>query len=259
MFVYVGDETNPTFADTADFVEIWNNVFMTYDRDDQGNLTELGQRNIDTGMGAERTELFLNGRATVWETPEMAVLLDAVSRGLGIADSALDDDAVRSQRIVADHIRASLTIAAAGVYPSASRQGYVLRRHVRRSVRHAQLLTGSDQVGPLVTEVTAEVAEVQGRRWADLNGESGEHAREVIDREVAKFSKALRHGLDVLHREADTGATFDGDFAFKAADTLGYPAELALEEAERVGMTIDPGWQDRYDELRREQQERSRG
>jgi alanyl-tRNA synthetase len=259
MFVYVGDETNPTFADTADFVEIWNNVFMTYDRDDQGNLTELGQRNIDTGMGAERTELFLNGRATVWETPEMAVLLDAVSRGLGIADSALDDDAVRSQRIVADHIRAALTIAAAGVYPSASRQGYVLRRLVRRSVRHAQLLTGSDQVGPLVTEVTAEVADVQGRRWGDLNGESGEHAREVIDREVAKFSKALRHGLDVLHREADSGATFDGDFAFKAADTLGYPAELALEEAERVGMTIDPAWQNRYDELRREQQERSRG
>lgn len=259
MFVYVGDEADPTFADTADFVEIWNNVFMTYDRDEKGTLTELGQRNIDTGMGAERTELFLNGRSTVWETPEMAALLDAVSRGLQIADGDLDDDAVRSQRIIADHLRAALAIAAAGIYPSASRQGYVLRRLVRRSVRHAQLLTGSDAVAPLLTAATAEVAEVQGKRWTDLDDEPGEHAREVIDREVAKFAKALRHGLDVLHREADGGATFDGDFAFRAADTLGYPAELALEEAQRVGMAIDPDWRDRYEDLRREQQERSRG
>jgi alanyl-tRNA synthetase len=259
MFVYVGDDASPTFADTPEFVEIWNNVFMTYERDDQGTLTELGQRNIDTGMGAERTELFLNGRSTVWETPEMAALLDAVSRGLQIADGDLDDDAVRSQRIIADHLRAALAIAAAGIYPSASRQGYVLRRLVRRSVRHAQLLTGSDEVAPLLTAATAEVSDVQGKRWTDLDDEPGEHAREVIDREVAKFAKALRHGLDVLHREADTGATFDGDFAFKAADTLGYPVELSLEEAQRVGMAVDPGWLERYEELRREQQERSRG
>ena len=260
MFVYVGDETSPTFADLPEFVEIWNNVFMTYERDADGTLTELSQRNIDTGMGAERTELFLNNRATVWETPEMAALLDAVSRGLGVADASLDDDAIRSLRIVADHLRAALTIAAAGVYPSASRQGYVLRRLIRRSVRHAELLTGSDaEVATKVNQAANEVADVQGLRWDDLNGESGEHAREVIDREVAKFAKALRHGLDTLHREADNGATFDGDFAFKAADTLGYPAELALEEAERVGMTVDPGWRERYEELRREQQERSRG
>ena len=177
-----------------------------------------------------------------------------------MADASLDDDAIRSQRIIADHLRAALTIAAAGVYPSASRQGYVLRRLIRRSVRHAQLLTGSDtEVAAKVNQAANEVADVQGLRWDDLNGESGEHAREVIDREVAKFAKALRHGLDTLHREADNGATFDGDFAFKAADTLGYPAELALEEAERVGMAVDPGWRERYEELRREQQERSRG
>ena len=100
---------------------------------------------------------------------------------------------------------------------------------------------------------------MQGRRWTDLDDEPGEHAREVIDREVAKFAKALRHGLDVLHREADSGATFDGDFAFRAADTLGYPVELSLEEAQRVGMAVDPAWRERYEELRREQQERSRG
>lgn len=260
MFVYVGDEAKPQFADTSDFVEIWNNVFMTYERAADGTLTELSQRNIDTGMGAERAELFLNGRATVWETPEMVNLLDAVAEALEIADGALDEDHLASQRIVADHLRAGLTIAAAGVYPSAGRQGYVLRRLIRRSVRHAELLTGTeDGLADKLHAATTAVAEVQGRRWSDLTGESGEHAQDVIDKEIAKFAKALQHGLDVLHLDAEEGKVFDGDFAFHAADTLGYPAELALEEATRVGMAVDPGWQERYDELREEQRIRSRG
>jgi alanyl-tRNA synthetase len=228
--------------------------------DEQGTLTELGQRNIDTGMGAERTELFLNGRETVWETPEMGALLDAVASGLGVATGRLDEDGIRAQRIVADHIRAGLTIAAAGVYPSASRQGYVLRRLVRRSVRQAQLLTGSDDgLTETIHTLTGVIAEVQGTRWKDLTGESGEHAREVVDKEVAKFGKALEHGLEELHLQAEEGKTFDGDVAFHAADTLGYPAELALEEATRIGMAVDAGWQERYEELREEQRARSRG
>lgn len=259
MFVYVGDEATPTFADVPEFVEIWNNVFMTYDRGADGTLTELSQRNIDTGMGAERAELFLDGRATVWETPEMIALLDGVAEGLGVATASLTDEQVASQRIIADHLRAAMAIAAAGVYPSASRQGYVLRRLIRRSVRHAELLLGTeDGLAATVNAVTGKVSEIQGRRWSDLTGESGEHAQEVIDRETAKFAKALRKGLDSLHHDADAGRTFDGDLAFHAADTLGYPAELALEEATRVGMAIDPAWQDRYEELREEQRQRSR-
>ena len=188
----------------------------------------------------------------------MVNLLDAVAEALEIADGALDDDHLASQRIVADHLRAGLTIAAAGVYPSASRQGYVLRRLIRRSVRHAELLTGTeDGLADKLHAATTAVAEVQGRRWTDLTGESGEHAQDVIDKEIAKFAKALQHGLDVLHEDAEAGKVFDGDFAFHAADTLGYPAELALEEATRVGMTVDPGWQERYDELREEQRVRS--
>jgi len=260
MFVYVGDDKDPVFADTAEFVEIWNNVFMTYERDVDATLTELSQHNIDTGMGAERAELFLNGRATVWETPEMAALLDAVAESLDVPTSRLDENQTRSQRIVADHVRAGLTIAAAGVYPSASRQGYVLRRLIRRAVRHAEILTGSeDRLAEKVHAVTGAVADVQGLRWHDLTGESGEHAREVFDKEVTKFAKALAHGLDVLHHDAEAGKVFDGDFAFHAADTLGYPAELALEEATRVGMTVDPAWEQRYTELREQQRLNSRG
>jgi alanyl-tRNA synthetase len=265
MFVYVGDEREgerPDFADTPEFVEIWNNVFMTYDRSEDGTLTHLAQRNIDTGMGAERTQLFLDGGATVWDTPELRALLDAVAHGLGLGSrdgDPGDDQRVASQRIVADHLRAALVIAAAGVHPSASRQGYVLRRLVRRAVRHAELLTGTeDRLVDRVRAVTEEVAAVQGQRWPDLTGATGDHAREVVEGETAKFAKALRRGLDQLHADAGEGKAFDGDLAFRAADTLGYPAELAAEEAGRIGMPITPGWQDRYDQLREQQRERSR-
>jgi alanyl-tRNA synthetase len=260
MFVYVGKEKDPVFADIPEFVEIWNNVFMTYDRAADGTLSQLAQKNIDTGMGAERAELFLNGTATVWDTPELVALLDGVADGLGIATNGLDAEQIRSQRIIADHLRAALAIAAAGVHPSASRQGYVLRRLIRRSVRHAELLTGTeDGLADKVHAASAKVAEVQGQRWADLTGESGEAAREVIDKEVAKFAKALRKAVKALHEFAEEGMTFDGDLAHRAADALGYPAELAAEEAARIGMTVDPNWEERYEQLREEQRERSRG
>jgi alanyl-tRNA synthetase len=260
MFVYVGDAAAPVFADSPEFVEIWNNVFMTYDRAADGTLTHLDQKNIDTGMGAERAEMFLDGHAKVWDTPELVELLDAVARGLGVATGGLDADGVRSQRIVADHLRAALAIAAAGIRPSASHQGYVLRRLVRRAVRHSELLTGTeDGLADNVHDVTAAVAEVQGARWADLTGESGDQAREVIEKETAHFAKALRRGLDHLHHDAGQGKVFDGDAAFLAADTLGYPAEMAAEEAARVGMPVDPAWHDRYEQLREEQRARSRG
>ncbi len=260
MFVYVGDEKDPVFADIPEFVEIWNNVFMTYDRAEDGTLSQLSQKNIDTGMGAERAELFLNGTATVWETPELVALLDGVAEGLGIATGNLDADQIRSQRIIADHLRAALAIAAAGVYPAASRQGYVLRRLIRRSVRHAELLTGTETgLADKVHAASAKVSEIQGQRWSDLTGESGGAALEVIDKEVAKFAKALRKAVKALHEFAEEGLTFDGDLAHRAADALGYPAELAAEEAARIGMPVDPNWEARYEELREEQRQRSRG
>ena len=260
MFVYVGDDANPTFADTAEFVEIWNNVFMTYDRAEDGTLTQLANKNIDTGMGGERAELFLNGLTNVWDTPELAMLTEGVARGLQVATTGFGDEQVQSQRVIADHMRAALVIAAAGVRPSPGRQGYVLRRLIRRSVRHAELLTGSDTgLADKLHAVATEVAEIQGARWSDLTGASGDAAREVVDKEVVKFAKTVRQGINHLHEQAEAGAVFDGDFAFQAADTLGYPAELSAEEAARVGMTIDPGWEERYEVLREEQRARSRG
>jgi alanyl-tRNA synthetase len=260
MFVYVGADADPVFADTPEFVEIWNNVFMTYDRAPDGTLSPLTQRNVDTGMGAERAELFLNGDSDVWSTPELAVLLDGVASGLGVATGSFGPDQVTSQRIVADHLRAALAIAAVGITPSASHQGYVLRRLIRRAVRHAELLTGTDTgLADKVNAAAVAVADAQGARWSDLTGESGQVALTTIDKEIGRFARTLRVAVHDLHERAAAGAVFDGDFAFHAADTLGYPAELAAEEAARVGMTIDPAWTDRYEQLREEQRARSRG
>lgn len=134
-----------------------------------------------------------SGKSSVWDTDELAALTDEVAAALGVSAATLDAEGTRSLRIVADHLRAALVIAAAGVHPAAAREGYVLRKLVRRAVRHAELLRGTD----------------------------------------------------------------DG-LAASLADTHGYPAEVAAEEAARVGMTVHPDWAIRCEVLREQQGERSR-
>ncbi len=261
IFVYVGEEPRPPFADIPEYVEIWNNVFMTFDRAASGELTPLVQRNVDTGMGLERLALFLDRQQSVWDTDELHELAVLVGDTLGVSPDALEGDAARSLRIVTDHLRASLAIAAAGIQPSASRQGYVLRKLIRRAVRHGELLKGTDQgLATSLIDATDRVSEVMGSRWPDVGpGSGGDLARETIDKEARKFSKTLTKGVDHLQDLADKQVTFDGDLAFRLADTLGYPVELSAEEAARIGMAIDPSWPERYDELREEQRARSRG
>jgi alanyl-tRNA synthetase len=261
IFVYVGNGDAPPFADTPQFVEIWNNVFMTYNRSRDGELTTLRQRNVDTGMGLERLALFLNDHTSVWQTDELHKLLIVVGDTLGVDPDQLDADATRSLRIVTDHLRASLAIAAAGIQPSASRQGYVLRKLIRRAVRHGELLKGTDQaLAQSLVEATDRVSDVMGRRWPDVGpGPGGDVARATIDKEASKFAKTLRKGVDHLQHLADASTTFDGELAFLLADTMGYPVELSAEEAARIGMSMDSSWRQRYDELREEQRARSRG
>jgi alanyl-tRNA synthetase len=107
---------------------------------------------------------------------------------------------------------------------------------------------------------TDRVSDVMGRRWPDAGpGPDGDAARETIDKEAKKFSKTLRKGVDRLQHLADSAAVFDGDLAFMLADTMGYPVELSAEEAGRIGMTLGPDWEERYEALREEQRARSRG
>lgn len=258
IFVHVGEGQAPPFADRPEFVEIWNNVFMTFDRHDDGSLDVLDQHNVDTGMGLERLAMFLGGHRSVWEIDELALLLEVVGDALGVDPSALDDTSTRSLRIVTDHLRAALVIAAAGVRPAASRRGYVLRKLTRRAVRYAELLHNTeDSLDEAIISAIDAVSEVIGRRWHDIGqGDAGSVARETVVKETKKFARTLRNGVEYLHEEG--GSVFDGDLAFRLADSLGYPAELAAEEAERIGMAIDPEWERRYVELREAQRARSR-
>ncbi|HEY3144299.1 MAG TPA: alanine--tRNA ligase-related protein [Acidimicrobiales bacterium] len=262
IFVYVGDQSGtPTFADSPEFVEIWNNVFMTYDRSEDGRLERLRQRNVDTGMGLERITAFLGQHASVWETDELAALREEVTAALQVPpDSDGSRDREQSLRIVTDHLRAALVIAAAGIHPSASRQGYVLRKLVRRAVRHAELLRGSDDgLAAGITAATEGVSRVMATRWPDVGSTpEGDEARATIDQEAGRFARTLLEGTAQLHDRADQGSSFDGDLAFLLADTHGYPAELSVEEALRMGMAIEPGWEARFEELREAQRARSR-
>ena len=264
IFVYVGDQSGTVpFADSPEFVEIWNNVFMAYDRSDDGRLEQLRQRNVDTGMGLERITAFLGQHNSVWDTDELAALRDEVAAALQIQvppSSNGSRDRELSLRIVTDHLRAALVIAAAGIHPSASRQGYVLRKLVRRAVRHAELLRGTDDgLAAGISAATEGVSRVMADRWPDTGSTSaGEEARATIDQEASRFARTLREGTAQLHDQADRGSSFDGDLAFLLADTHGYPAELSVEEALRMGMTIEPGWEARFEELREAQRARSR-
>jgi len=266
IFVYVGDRGDDgepvlAFDDIPQYVEIWNNVFMSFDRSASGELSPLPQRNVDTGMGLERLALFINGHDTVWKTDELHELTVVVGDTLGVDPDQLSGDPQHSLRIVTDHLRASLAIAAAGIAPSASRQGYVLRKLIRRAVRHAELLKGTDQgLAQSLIEATDRVSDVMGRRWKDVGpGEGGDLAKATIEKESSKFAKTLKKGVDHLQELADESKVFDGDLAFRLADTLGYPVELSAEEAQRIGMSIDDAWPHRYEELREEQRARSRG
>ncbi|MEO1055935.1 MAG: alanine--tRNA ligase-related protein [Actinomycetota bacterium] len=260
IFVYVGDGDAPPFGDRPEFVEIWNNVFMTYNRHEDGTLDMLEQHNVDTGMGLERLAMYLNGHNSVWQNDELSTLLAEVADALGVDSTALDDDQLRSLRIVVDHLRAALVIAAVGIHPSASRQGYVLRKLVRRAVRQTELLRGSDEaLAETIAAAGERVLAVISGRWHDLDpDQAGTAALAVVTREANKFSNTLRRGVEHLRRDAANGKAFDGDLAFTLADTLGYPAELSAEEAARIGMDIDTTWPRRYRELRADQQARSR-
>ena len=234
---------------------------MTFDRSADGGLTELTQHNVDTGMGLERIALFLNGHNSVWQLDEMVRLHEAVADPLGTSPDRLDEGAMRSLRIVTDHLRAGLAIAAAGIFPSATRQGYVLRKLIRRAVRHAELLTGTDQgLAAALATSTANASEIIGRALARRrrrrDRRPGARDHRQGDREVLQDGPST--AVENLHEVADETGVFDGDLAFRLADERGFPAELSLEEAQRMGLTVDPDWNVRYEELRELQRARSR-
>ena len=226
-------------CDCDRFLEYWNLVFMQYDRQEDGTLVPLPKKNIDTGMGLERVAAIMQGVHTNFETDDLRALVSVAEdlSGTLLGAGARTDV---SLRILADHSRAVAFLIADGVLPGNEGRGYVLRRLLRRAVRHGRLL-GVDR--PFMTQIVDRVIE----RWGAPYPELVEHAdliRGIVAAEEERFGATLRQGLAFLTAAIDrvraaSETVLDGDEVFTLHDTYGFPFELTSEIAAEAGFEVD--------------------
>jgi alanyl-tRNA synthetase len=243
-------------VDEERFLEIWNLVFMEYERDDAFNLTgELEKKGVDTGSGLERVAIILQDAPSVYETDLLAPLVEAAQRVTGRTYGKDDGDDL-SLRILAEHGRATTFLIADGVVPANEGRGYVLRRILRRVVLHARKLGVEKEVlGPLIDDT----AEGFGEAYPELV-ERKAFVHQVAASEEEHFGATLRQGMalfeDQVSRLKVSGdPRFPGEAAFRYHDTYGFPIELTVELAEEQGLEVDT---EAFDRLMGEQRERAR-
>ncbi|MDA8359527.1 MAG: alanine--tRNA ligase [Actinomycetota bacterium] len=254
-----GSAGGPADGAAERYVEIWNLVFMEYNRLEDGTLAELPTKNIDTGAGLERILPILQGSASIFDTDVLAPL---VRRAEIITRTRYGDDP-RSDvalRVMADHGRAMTMLVADGVVPSNEGRGYVLRRIIRRAVLAARRLGVDAEVG---SALVSEAIAIMGDAYPKLL-EDADVVQEVITREEHGFDRTLRTGLGLLRDAIDDAgspsgaarrAVLSGDVAFRLHDTHGFPIELTEEVAGESGIAVDRA---RFDDLMAGQRERAR-
>ncbi|MDP1807261.1 MAG: alanine--tRNA ligase-related protein, partial [Acidimicrobiales bacterium] len=233
-----GPPGGPAHGGEERYREIWNLVFMQYNRLADGTLEPLPLRIIDTGAGLERMLTVLQGVDTVFETDELARLVAAAGQATG-RRLGEDPKADVSLRVLADHARTFTFMVADGQTPSNEDRGYVLRRIIRRAVRHAFAL-GAE--GPVLAAMVGAVVDVMGEAYPELRP-AGADIAGVIGREEERFHRTLRSGSAILDEELAkaeaAGGILPGAVAFRLHDTYGFPLELTLEVAEERGVTVD--------------------
>jgi alanyl-tRNA synthetase len=229
------------------WLEVWNNVFITWELTPDRGFVPLSQRNVDTGMGLERLVALLQGVESVYETDLLRPVMEAVERRAG-------DGPLASRRIVCDHLRAATFLVADGVVPSSLERGYVLRRLVRRAIRHGRLAGISDSeavTGP----VAAAVVKRFGSAYPLLVRER-ERILAVLAAEEDRFGRALDRGLREVDRLALRGEPIDGSTLFWLFETHGLPPEMSIEELRRRGVSVGD-WEPGFAESQRRHQARS--
>lgn len=231
------DDCSPA-CDCGKYMEIWNNVFMQFNKQADGRYLPLQQKNVDTGMGLERTVCVLNGFKSVYETDVFAPIIKKLEELSG--KNYLESDLVtRAMRIVADHVRSAVFLIGdeMGIVPSNVDQGYVLRRLIRRAVRFGNRL-GLGK-GDLIN-VAQEYINIYGEVYSELTQNSNKIIEELT-KEEEKFLRTLVAGEKEFARVADrlTGDTIDGATAFKLYDTYGFPLEMTVEFARERGLSVD--------------------
>jgi alanyl-tRNA synthetase len=241
--------------DTDRFVEFWNHVFMTYDLAEDGTVTELPMRNIDTGMGLDRMAAILQDVPSVFETDLIRPLIDLAEELSGHSYSE-GGRITRAMRIVADHSRGSAFLIADGVVPSNEDRGYILRRIMRRAIQQGRTL---DLEAPWLGRFAERTIEVMSTAYPELAAERETIARWVGDEEES-FGRTLERGSELLEqlveRAQEEGTSWiDAADAFKLHDTYGFPFDLTKELLAERGLAVDDSG---FEELMEEQRERAR-
>ncbi|RWN58617.1 alanine--tRNA ligase [Mesorhizobium sp.] len=217
------------------FLEFWNLVFMQYEQVTKDERIDLPRPSIDTGMGLERMASILQGVESVFETDLFRHLIEAASSALGRGPDA---DTVGSFRVIADHLRSSCFLVADGVLPSNEGRGYVLRRIMRRAMRHAQLLGAHD---PLMWRLVPALVREMGQAYPELvRGE--QMITETLKLEETRFRKTLVRGLGLLSEATEklgAGDMLDGETAFKLYDTYGFPLDLTQDALRQRNISVD--------------------
>lgn len=230
-------ECNPS-CDCGKYLEIWNNVFMEYNKQADGSYLPLAQHNVDTGMGLDRTIATLQGVESVYDTDAFTGIIKTIEElsGKHYKDSP---EITRAFRIVADHIRCATFILGdpRGVTPSNVDQGYILRRLIRRAIRFAmQLGIPDNKLDAVADAVIAQYGEVYPELTANR-----EKIMTELDKEETRFQKALRNGTREFERIKGSfeNGVIDGATAFHLYDTFGFPIEFTEELAKENGLKVD--------------------
>ncbi len=235
IFYFRSTDDIPEVFDPEDdrWVEIWNNVFMEFYKDQDGNITELPKKNVDTGMGFERTTAVLEG---VLDNYESSVWKDVIELISEISNKPYKGNE-ESMRIIADHIRTSVFISAdpAGIKPSNTDQGYILRRLIRRAIRHAKKLE-IDINSDWEQRIARLIISKYKKYYSEL-AQNESIVLEVLKNEKEKFNKTLEKGLREFSKVSNKD--IDATTAFHLYDTYGFPIELTLELADDAGIKVD--------------------
>ncbi|HDR9507148.1 alanine--tRNA ligase [Burkholderia cepacia] len=233
------------------YIEIWNLVFMQFNRDAQGNMTRLPKQSVDTGMGLERLAAVLQHVHSNYEIDLFQNLIKAAARVTEISDLTNN-----SLKVIADHIRACSFLIVDGVIPGNEGRGYVLRRIVRRAIRHGYKL---GRKGSFFHKLVADLVAEMGGAYPELK-EAEQRVTDVLRQEEERFFETIEHGMSILEAaladvEAKGGKVLDGELAFKLHDTYGFPLDLTADVCRERGMTVD---EPAFDDAMARQREQAR-
>ena len=233
IFYFRSEDEIPSRFDPEDnrWVEIWNNVFMQYNKNADGSICELPKKNVDTGMGVERVTAILEGVNDNYLSSIWKAVIDLIC---SISNVSYDENK-HSIRIIADHLRTAVFISAAGISPSNTDQGYILRRLIRRAIRHAKKLNiniDSDWERQIATLILNKY-----KKYYDELKKNYDKVLDIITNEKIKFNRTLEKGLREFNKVAINN--IDAKTAFKLYDTYGFPIELTVELAHELGYSVD--------------------